>query len=276
MGDMTTPLPDVAALRRQIEVLQIAVDALPFPMFWKDRELIYLGGNQTFAMQSGAGSPADVPGRTDYDLAWKPEEAEAFRADDHQVITSEKAKLRFIEPVRLSDGSERWVETNKVPLRGASGQVIGVVGWYVDITERKLEEEAQARRREAMIREQAEDLMALATPLLPVADGVLVMPLIGRIDQARAQQVMETLLAGVAQHRARAAILDVTGVQRIDSSVVSALVAAAQAVRLLGAEAIVTGIQPAMAQVMVASAGDLRNLLVLNDLKAGVARALGR
>jgi rsbT co-antagonist protein RsbR len=281
-GSITRPLDasaapeQIAALRKRLETLQSAVDALPFALFWKDRASVYLGANRVFAAHAGAPSPADVVGRTDYDLAWKRAEADAFRADDQEVITSGEAKLHIIEPQRQADGRDRWLETNKVPLRDASGQVIGVVGWYQDITARKLEEDDLVRRKDEMIRAQAEALHDLATPLLPVADGVLVMPLVGGMDQARAQQVMETLLAGVVQHRTRVAILDVTGVRRIDASVVSALVGVAHAVRLLGAEIIVTGVRPDMAQTMVQLGADLRHVAVLSDLKSGVTHAMRR
>lgn len=266
---------EAIALQEQLAAFQSAVDSLPFAMFWKDRALRYLGSNQQFATYAGVARPAALRGRLDQELPWKPEESLAFQADDREVIRTGNAKLGIIEPQRHADGRERWVETNKLPLRNVAGEIIGVVGWYGDITERKLAEDQQ-RNKDTMIQQQAEELFALATPLLPVAEGVIVMPLIGRIDEARAQQVVETLLTGVTQHRARAAILDVTGVQRVDAGVVRALVHAAQGVRLLGATAIVTGIRPDVAQVMVQLGADMRHLMMLNDLKSGIAYALGR
>jgi rsbT co-antagonist protein RsbR len=176
----------------------------------------------------------------------------------------------------MADGHDRWLETHKVPLHDASGKVLGVVVWFDDITERVLKQQEEARQMDVKIRNQAEALQELAAPLLPVAEGVLVMPLIGRIDGARAQMVMQTLLDGVVRHQARTAILDVTGVRQVDTGVVRAIVEAARAVRLLGTEAIVTGIRPEVAQTPVELGVELRDLVALSDLKSGIAHALGR
>lgn len=103
---------------------------------------------------------------------------------------------------------------------------------------------------------------ALATPLLPLADGVLVLPIVGHVDRARAAALTETLLNGIAQHHARAAILDVTGLAVVDDTVVRAILMAVDAGRLLGAEVLVAGISADMARRL----GD-------RDLTASVAHA---
>ncbi|HEY0133920.1 MAG TPA: STAS domain-containing protein, partial [Nannocystis sp.] len=115
-----------------------------------------------------------------------------------------------------------------------------------------------------------------STPLLPVADGVIVLPLIGSLDPDRAEQVMQALLAGVVEHRATTAILDITGLQTVDTAAAEALMRTARAIRLLGAEAIVTGVRPAVAQTLVALGTELGGLVVLGDLKAGIRHALAR
>ncbi|MDT9046821.1 STAS domain-containing protein, partial [Escherichia coli] len=86
--------------------------------------------------------------------------------------------------------------------------------------------------QEQLIQAQQAALRELSTPLIPLDDGVVAMPLIGAIDSVRAQQVIETLLEGVSVHHARVAILDITGVSVVDTQVANGLIRAAQAVKL--------------------------------------------
>ncbi|MFN8566762.1 MAG: STAS domain-containing protein [Kouleothrix sp.] len=87
--------------------------------------------------------------------------------------------------------------------------------------------------------------------MIPISDGLVAMPLIGTIDSKRAQQVIEALLSGVSAQRATTVIIDITGVQVIDTQVANALLRAAQAVKLLGAQVLLTGIRPEIAQTLV-------------------------
>ncbi|MFP4440302.1 MAG: STAS domain-containing protein [Chloroflexaceae bacterium] len=100
------------------------------------------------------------------------------------------------------------------------------------------------------------------------------MPLIGTIDSQRAQQVMEALLEGVAQHQADLVILDITGVSVVDTQVAQAFIQAAQAVRLLGAQVMLTGIQSQIAQTLVHLGVDLSGIQTQGSLQAGIAAAL--
>ena len=111
-------------------------------------------------------------------------------------------------------------------------------------------------------------------PLIPLAEGVLAMPLIGTIDAARAAQILDTLLDGVAAQRARVAILDIIGVRLVDAQVASALLNAARAVRLLGAHVILTGIRAEVAQALVHIGADLGDLTTRSTLQSGIASAL--
>src|SRR4029078_2730124 len=100
------------------------------------------------------------------------------------------------------------------------------------------------------------------------------MPLIGTIDSSRAQQVIETLLNGVATTRATTAILDITGVQVVDTQVANALLSAAQAVKLLRAQVIITGIRPEVAQTLVGLGLDLSTIVTRSSLQSGISFAL--
>jgi anti-anti-sigma regulatory factor/HAMP domain-containing protein len=114
----------------------------------------------------------------------------------------------------------------------------------------------------------------LSAPILPVQHGVLVMPIIGAVSAQRAQRVTEVLLEGVEEHQARLVILDITGMQTIDTQVAQAFVQAAQAVRLLGAQVMLTGIQPQTAQTLVHLGIDLGGIHTRSSLQAGVAESL--
>lgn len=100
------------------------------------------------------------------------------------------------------------------------------------------------------------------------------MPLIGAIDTGRAKAVLEMLLEGVDRRNAHAAILDITGVQTVDTQVANVLIQAAQAVRLLGAQVILTGIQPKIAQTLVTLGVSLAGIVTRSTLQDGIAYAI--
>ncbi len=119
------------------ETLRGILDHIPHRVFWKDRDLVYRGCNQAFALDMGFTETTEVHGQTDFDGVWKAL-AEAYRADDREVIDSDKGKAGFEEPGVDSKGQSRWLRTTKVPLHDWQGQVTGVLGTYEDVTEHKL------------------------------------------------------------------------------------------------------------------------------------------
>ena len=114
----------------------------------------------------------------------------------------------------------------------------------------------------------------LSTPILPVADGVIVLPLVGHIDTQRAQDITETLLQGVAAQRARVAILDITGVAAADTPVVGLLLGAIRGVELLGARALLAGISAELAQQIAAQRLGFGELRSYRDLREAMRAAL--
>ncbi len=151
-----------------------------------------------------------------------------------------------------------------------------MIAIHRDVTAQVAQEQERAAMHEQIIAAQRAALRELSTPLIPIADNVLVMPLIGTIDTARSQQLMEALLVGIAQQHAHTAILDITGVNVVDTQVAHALIHTAQAVRLLGAQMIMTGISPAMAQTLVQLGVDLTGIITSSTLQAGIEQALHR
>jgi PAS domain S-box-containing protein len=393
-----TPLtPDATEPHAAAQLLQLIIDNLPGAVFWKDTSLVYQGCNLFFAHVAGVGEPQHIVGKTDYDLAWTTEQADAFRSDDRRTMQGNAPLYHIIETQQQADGKQAWLDTNKIPLHDDAGRVVGILGTFEDITERKnmeadlrdskerfrtlieaanvptwihhqgrfryanpatkellgysndellamtvwdiihpdfrdmvrqraaerhngndvprhyeiqivprngsprwvelhanrLEfdgeqcilvtfldidqrkqmEAERSQMQEEIIQAQATALRELSTPLIPLSDDVVAMPLIGHIDTSRAQQVMGSLLTGVAQHHARTVILDITGVPLVDSQVALALMQAAQAVQLLGAQVILTGIRPDVAQSLVGLDIRFDQIITLGSLQAGIAYA---
>lgn len=135
-------------------LLNTIIGTVPVRVFWKDRELRYLGCNLAFAKDSGEAAPENLLGKDDYQLAWK-DQAELCRADDRQVIDSGIPKLSYDEPQTTPDGKTIWLRTSKVPLRNTANETIGVLGIYEDITERRQTELALRRSEDNLNRAQA-------------------------------------------------------------------------------------------------------------------------
>ena len=132
--------------RIQASVLSCA----PYPIFWKDKDLVYLGCNAAMATLCGLGSREDIIGLTDYELGWSQEEADAFRAVDQDVLSRGEPALNVEEDVRLPGGRTITFLISKTPLRDLDGEIIGVVGTMVDITEFKRTTEALGQVQAAL------------------------------------------------------------------------------------------------------------------------------
>jgi PAS domain S-box-containing protein len=127
-------------------LLQTVMENVPIRVFWKDRDCRYLGCNHLFAKDAGHTSPADIVGRTDENMGWAAQAA-IYQADDQAVMASGQARLRFVEPQTTPDGNTIWLETSKLPLRNADGEVVGILGVYDDITERRNKDEELQQHR---------------------------------------------------------------------------------------------------------------------------------
>lgn len=267
--------------RREVEAsrraafLQGVIDALPGAIFCKDRDFRFTACSSSFAEAAGLSRPEEMLGKRDDDFSWR-DRAEEYRADDRAVMESGEPKLHILEPLLRADGSRIWLETSKAPLRDSEGAVVGLVGIFEDVSERVRAGEQQRAEREALIAAQQELVAELSTPLLPIQDGVLVMPLIGRMDEARCRLVLERLLEGVVRHRAASVILDLTGVPVVDERVAGGVLDAARAAELLGARVLLTGLGPRLARTIVELGLDLSGVATRATLQDGVAEAAPR
>ncbi len=132
-------------------ILKFVIDTAPIRVFWKDRNLRYMGGNLMLAHDAGFFHPDELIGKTDYELGWK-SRAERYQADDMNVIESGIPQLDVEETMTARDGRTFWWRTSKVPLRKENdGEIIGVLGIYDDISERKQIDES-LRQSEQMLR----------------------------------------------------------------------------------------------------------------------------
>ena len=129
------------------------------------------------------------------------------------------------------------------------------------------------RERERVIRQQQDAIRELSTPVLQVRERILILPIIGVLDEQRANQFTEQLLAGIRNHRAKVVVLDITGVPDVDSEVANHLVKAVDASRLMGASVILTGLSPEIAQTLVTIGVDLGKMNTVGDLQGGVEEA---
>jgi rsbT co-antagonist protein RsbR len=270
--DLTPQRRAEAALRATQAILQAILDKAPVILFTKDRSGRYTLVSREAAAQTGH-TPEEVLGKTDHELMPR-EVTERWLASERNVF--ETGESHVVEEVVPFEGGARTYVIARFPIREASGEVVSVCAVSTDVTEFRRGDEERRRLQEAVIQAQSNALRELSTPLMPIADGVLVMPLIGTIDNLRAEQLVDVLLDGVAQHRASIAILDVTGLRHVDTQVMNALIQATLAVRMLGAEAVLTGVQPQMAQTLVGLDLPLDQLTTLRTLQSGIEYALRR
>lgn len=155
LQDITERKRAEEAVRESRQMLQLVMDNVPQSIFWKDKDLVYLGCNRRFAVDAGLSSPEEIVGKRDTDLAWR-EQAELYNVDDRRVMEANQPKVNFEEPQTTPTGEKIWLQTSKVPLHDSQGNVIGILGMYGDITERKRTEEAlQKARDELELRVQA-------------------------------------------------------------------------------------------------------------------------
>ncbi|NJL05182.1 MAG: PAS domain-containing protein [Chloroflexaceae bacterium] len=264
-----------ARIREARQMLELVINNIPQSLFWRDGHGVYRGCNRAYAERAGLASPDLIVGLRDTDLPWA-HDAERYHRDDLAVMQANQTKLRVVEQYADLVGHSNWYEVSKVPLSDETGAVVGVLGIVDDITERKLAELAREELQAQLILAQQTAIRELSTPLIPITEGVVVLPLVGSVDDARATQVIETLLEGVERYHARIVLLDITGVKVVDTQVANAFIQAAEAVRLLGARVMLTGIQPAIAQTLVHLGVDLRQIETRSTLQDGIAAVLRR
>jgi rsbT co-antagonist protein RsbR len=136
--------------------------------------------------------------------------------------------------------------------------------------------ETYAAAREQVIADQAEQLLELSTPVVRLWDGILGVPLVGTLDSARTQVVMETLLQSLVDTGSRFAVIDITGVSAVDTEVAQHLLKTVMAARLMGTECVISGVRPQIAQTIVTLGIEFGDIVTKTDLADALAYTLRR
>lgn len=155
-----------------------------------------------------------------------------------------------------------------VALTAEASQLVDALGMHTV--------QAFQQSREDIIRRQQEELLELSTPVVKLWEGILALPMIGTLDSARTQVVMESLLQRIVETGSEVAIIDITGVPTVDTLVAQHLLKTVTAIRLMGADCIISGIRPQIAQTIVHLGVDLRGVTTKANLADALAIALDR
>lgn len=165
------------------------------------------------------------------------------------------------------DGTRYWANVVITALRDPDGKLLGFGKLTRDLSDRRAAEEK--------IKKQAQEIFEMAAvPVVQVWDGIVLVPLIGTLDSQRTQQLMERVLHRVTETGSPVALLDITGVPTIDTQTAQHLIETISAVRLLGAEVVLTGVRPVIAQTLVHLGIDLTNVITRSSLTTGLRVAL--
>jgi len=198
----------------------------------------------------------------------KSKQKEEWHPDDFLFIPLFDPDRRIIGLISIDDPEDRSLPTAEglMPLELFATQIAAVLENL-----RNVEKQHEMIQR---LRDQQQVVLELSTPVIQVWDQVLALPLIGSVDSARAQQIMENILVKIGETGSRVVIIDITGVPVIDTLVASHLIKTVSAARLLGATTILTGINPEIAQTLVHLGVDLSDITTKSNLARGIAAAL--
>jgi rsbT co-antagonist protein RsbR len=265
---------ELAQVKAERDMLRLIVDTLPDQIYVKDAQSRHLFGNKVKLASHGTTSEADIIGKTDLDL--HPEElGKQYFESEQAMIQSRQSIINREEEVLLPEGKRGWLLTTKVLFFADDGSVTGFVGVGRDITELK-EAQLHTQEQQALIDLQAAQLRKVSTPVIPIFEQVLVLPLIGEIDEARSRDMMRSVLSGISQYRAQVVIIDLTGVPLVDTHVAQNLLQCLRAARLKGAKTILTGISDSVAETVVDLGIDLSEITLASTLADGLIMALQR
>lgn len=251
-------------LRTQVQLLQTILENVPIIVWAIDTEGVFTYHDGKAAEALGL-QPGQVIGQRVFD----------FYRDFPDALASAKRALAGEMQHHIDYTNGSWWETWEMPLLDEQREVTAVIGATLNISAAKHAEE-DLRAKLDLIERQQRVIRALSTPIIQVWDHVLTLPMVGVIDSARASEIMQSLLNEVVRTRARFAILDMTGVDAIDTATAAHLLSLIRAIQLLGAEGIVTGLQPSIAHTIVGLGVDLSGILTLATLREGLKLCMSR
>ncbi|WP_437720127.1 PAS domain S-box protein [Sorangium sp. So ce861] len=268
VGRDITAQRHLASAQAELRDFQALVDSAPDGVCMASQEGAIFYANQAFRAMTGHG---------DGTLGMRLSDLYVEEQDPLSGIVQrcfERGSWQGTLGLAQRDGGTLPCQVSMVALAGESGRPPALATIARDLTPLREAELERLALQEQVIQAQQATLRELSTPLVPLAEGVVAMPLIGTLDSTRAQQAMEKLLDGIVQHQFHTAILDVTGVKDVDAESADALLRIARAARLLGAKLVLTGIGPDTAQTLVDLDVDLDGITTHSTLQSGIAHAL--
>ena len=248
------------------EMLQLLVDSV------KEYAITILDTQGRVTTWSPAGErlkgyrAEEIVGRH-FSVFYGPEEVNSEKCEHELEVAKREGRFEDEGWRVRKDGSRFWANVVITALRDDQRNLCGFGKVTRDLTERK--------QGEDRVRQQAKEILEMATvPIVQVWEGILMVPLIGMLDSTRAQQLMERLLERITESASSVALVDLTGVPAIDTQTAQHLIETIKAVRYVGAEVVLTGVRPAIAQTLVHLGIDLSNVATRSSLTAGLRVAL--
>ena len=197
---------------------------------------------------------------------------EAFRGAD-DALSRIRAAIDGKESSNTQDlGNSVW-DNWFGPRRDVDGNIVGALSISTDVTDRERARQAMAEQLR-QLEEQSRAIRMMSVPIIEVWQGVLVVPVVGQLDSQRAAQMMEQLLEAVSLRAAKFAILDLTAVDVVDTATAQHLLRVVLALRLLGAQAMISGVRASVAQALVGLGVDLSQVTTVASLHAALRKCM--
>jgi PAS domain S-box-containing protein len=250
----------------QADMLQLLIDStLDFAVILLDKDGIVLTWNR--AAESIKGWKAEEIVGQHFSRFYTAEQVASGRTQMELDVAAKTGRFEDEDWRIRKNGSRFWANVVITALRDADGELRGFGKVTRDLTERRFSEE-QIKRQAAVILDMA------TVPIVPIWEGVVLVPLIGTLDSQRSNRLTERLLLRITESGAQVALLDITGVPSIDTNTAQHLIETIAAVRLVGAEVVLTGVRPIIAQTLIHLGIDLSNVITRAGLAAGLRVAL--
>jgi rsbT co-antagonist protein RsbR len=265
-------------LRAVEERLRFFVEHSPAAIAMLDTEMRYILASQRWLTDYGL-EGMNIVGRSHYEIF--PDLPERWKEIHRRALAGAFEEAEE-DPWTREDGSTEWITWKCYPWFKGDGAIGGIVFFTEVVTKRIRERQELEESREqlrATVEEQERLIQAIremSTPVVPIYDEIIVLPLVGSIDSRRSAQIMEALLSGIQHYAAEIAIIDITGVSVVDTSVANHLIQTTRAASLLGAHCVLVGISAEVAQAMVHLGVDLSTVVTRSNLQAGIEYALDR
>lgn len=265
-------------LRASEERLRFFIEHTPAAIAMFDADMRYILASKRWLQDYGL-EGQDITGRSHYDMF--PDLPERWK-DIYRRALSGLFEEAEDDPWPRADGSMEWISWKCYPWFKGDGTIGGVILFTQVVTKRiqeRMELEQSREQLRATVEEQERLIQAIremSTPVVPIYDEIIVLPLVGSIDSRRSAQIMEALLSGIQRYAAEIAIIDITGVSVVDTSVANHLIQTTRAASLLGAHCVLVGISAEVAQAMVHLGIDLSTVVTRSNLQAGIEYALDR